>query len=156
MSPNTHRPRIFLGSASESAHILDVLVELLGYSVDCTSWQYADQLSLGVMENLEQLLPQHDFAAMLFSPEDDLTKRNVTKKAPRDNVIFELGFFMGGLGRRRTFIIKERGVELDIPTDLQNIQPAEYTLPANKNWRVALTPVAAKLKRTMSEVGART
>ena len=55
MSSNIHRPRIFLGSASESAYILDVLVELLGYSVDCTSWQYADQLSLGIMENLEQL-----------------------------------------------------------------------------------------------------
>jgi predicted nucleotide-binding protein len=48
------------------------------------------------------------------------------KEAPRDNVIWEHGFFTGGLGRDRTFIVKPRGVDLKVPSDWAGITSLDY------------------------------
>src|SRR5262249_46203633 len=52
---------------------------------------------------------------------DDFTKsRGVETKSPRDNLIFELGLFMGALGRRRAFPIVAPGknTAVKLPSDL--------------------------------------
>ena len=46
-----------------------------------------------------------DFAAFIISPDDTVISRDAENLAPRDNVIFELGLFMGVLNRQRVFLI---------------------------------------------------
>ena len=59
-----------------------------------------------------------------------IESRKKKQAAPRDNVIFELGLFMGALGRERTFIVKPRHVDIKIPSDLLGVTFIEYsTLP---------------------------
>ena len=55
------------------------------------------------IESLEQVLRTVDFAALVLSPDDTVVSRGTTTDAPRDNIIFELGLFMGVLGHFRTF-----------------------------------------------------
>ena len=78
------------------------------------------------VESLEQQLQHSDFAAIVLSPDDTVISRSTESDAPRDNLIFELGLFMGALGRTRTFLVCPRGVEVKIPTDLMGITPIEY------------------------------
>jgi predicted nucleotide-binding protein len=43
----------------------------------------------------------------------------------RDNVIFELGFFIEKLGKKRCFIVMPDDIDFQIPTDLVGITPAK-------------------------------
>src|SRR5205814_2018115 len=52
---------------------------------------------------------------------------------PRDNVLFELGLFMGRLGRARTFLVHQSGVNIKIPTDLSGVTAAVYEWPREDN-----------------------
>lgn len=74
-----------------------------------------------------------DSAICLFTADDFGKAKSQVSDAPRarQNVIFETGFFMGKLGRKRTIILVEDKVE--IPSDLSGVV---YT---NKNnWELEL------------------
>lgn len=47
------------------------------------------------------------------------------KPSIRDNVLFEFGFFMGALGRKRVFGISPRS-ELKLPSDLRGLTFLDY------------------------------
>jgi predicted nucleotide-binding protein len=55
------------------------------------------------LESLEEVLEQADFAAVVLTADDQTEVRKQSVKLPRDNVNFELGLFIGGLGRERCF-----------------------------------------------------
>jgi tetratricopeptide (TPR) repeat protein len=60
--------------------------------------------------------------------------RGRTKLAVRDNVIFELGLFIGKLGRERVFIIiPQNNEKLHIPSDLLGINPGKYETSRTDN-----------------------
>lgn len=62
------------------------------------------------IESLEEQLDESDFAIAIAQPDDQVTARGETQGTPRDNVIFELGLFVGRLGRMRSFLLEPRGV----------------------------------------------
>jgi Predicted nucleotide-binding protein containing TIR-like domain len=48
----------------------------------------------------------YDFGLFLLTPDDHVVVRGTKARAPRDNVWFELGLFLGTLRERRTFAIQ--------------------------------------------------
>lgn len=54
----------------------------------------------------------------ILAPDDMTFSKDETKPAPRDNVLFESGLFMGVLGRERVFLVYDQAVGLKIPSDL--------------------------------------
>ena len=48
------------------------------------------------------------------------------KPSPRDNVVFELGLFMGRLGRRRTILMKPKNTVIKLPSDLVGVTTIDY------------------------------
>src|SRR5262249_35867873 len=78
------------------------------------------------IETLMNSLPRFDFAILVFTPDDLVNSREIEVFGPRDNVIFELGLFMGRLGRSRTFILHQADARLKIPTDLSGVTTATY------------------------------
>ena len=59
-------------------------------------------------------------------PDDQTHVRDEDWPTPRDNVIFELGFFMGRLGRSRAILMEPRGDRLKLPSDLAGITTIRY------------------------------
>lgn len=76
----------------------------------------------------------------------------------RDNVVFELGLFIGRLGRERCFIVIPKGSEdeIHLPSDLLGITPALYEPNRqDKNLVAALGPAATKITRMIRSLAQR-
>ncbi len=79
------------------------------------------------------------FAVVLLSP-DDLAypatgKSKEAKPRARQNVVLELGYFIGKLGRGRVFPLK-RGTDLELPSDIHGVIYTPYD--SAKQWRFEL------------------
>jgi len=98
-------------------------VELQLQGVALTTIWKDDVFGLGssTLDSLMRALDEYDFAIIILSPDDMIESRNKNYASPRDNVLFELGLFMGRLGPSRTFIVHEKGVDLKLPSDLAGI-----------------------------------
>jgi predicted nucleotide-binding protein len=125
--PN-EKPLIFLGSSREALPVATSLRDLVQRpEIDVRVWtDGVFGASRFPMEDLEAHLDAADFAALVAAPDDLVISRGESSEAPRDNVIFELGLFMGALTRKRTFMLVPRGVDLKIPTDLLGLTPLLY------------------------------
>ncbi|MPN24728.1 hypothetical protein SDC9_172130 [bioreactor metagenome] len=77
---------------------------------------------LSVIEKFENEAKNAGFCISIFSPDDvgrvD-NKEDKLQKRARQNVIFELGYFTGLLGRDRTCVLYKDGVE--IPSDYNGV-----------------------------------
>jgi predicted nucleotide-binding protein len=81
-------------------------------------------------------------AAIILLTKDDIGKsieENTPEGRARQNVIFEMGYFFGKLGRHGTIILKEEGVE--IPSDIAGL--VHIQLDNSNEWK---DKVAKELK----------
>ncbi len=93
--------------------------------------------------------------ALILSPDDAVTSRDATTAAPRDNITFELGLFMGALGHSRTFLIYPRGIDMKIPTDLTGITPLTYTQGAGDELPAAIASACNAMRTIIRSSGPR-
>lgn len=61
------------------------------------------------LEGLLESIERYDFGLFIFTPDDRITSRGVSENTARDNVILELGMFLGQLGRDRAFAVITEG-----------------------------------------------
>jgi CRP/FNR family cyclic AMP-dependent transcriptional regulator len=79
------------------------------------------------LEDLEREIDQADFAVAIAHPDDHTKSRGQKWPAPRDNVIFELGLFMGRLGRQRAILMEPRDEGIKLPSDLAGVHTIMYS-----------------------------
>lgn len=88
------------------------------------------------------------FAVVLLTPDDVGASRNTPdelKLRARQNVIFELGYFVGKIGRNRVCALYKEGVEL--PSDIHGV--LYVPMDSSGGWRLML---AKELKQAGFEV----
>jgi hypothetical protein len=94
-----NRSHVFSGSSAEGLKVAEALQVALDYTCETQVWcQGVFGLGGGVLEDLEVATSRADFAILVLTPDDTVTSRDATSPSPRDNVIFELGLFIGALG----------------------------------------------------------
>lgn len=111
------KPRIFIASSTESLKTAEALNVNLDRSAETVIWSESKLLQ-NYVDRLLELTRSVDYAAFIFTPDDLIIMRGNEKGAIRDNVLFELGLFMGTLGKERCFIIHPRNSNHHIPSDL--------------------------------------
>ncbi len=121
-------PRIFIGSSSESLDVARTLSSLLSKAGFLPMLWNRGVFEAGetYIESLERATRESAFALLVVTPDDMIESRGQTQQAVRDNVLFELGFFMGALGRRRTLIVAQSDAVLRIPSDLSGISMISF------------------------------
>jgi len=150
------RPSVFVGSSTEGLKIAKALQVLLEHPCEVTIWsQGVFGLSQGTLESLVLALDEYDFAILVLTADDLITSRESSTAAPRDNVLFELGLFMGGLGRNRTFIIYDRTADLKLPSDLAGVSAATFEPHASGNLQSALGAAATRVEEQIARLGVR-
>lgn len=148
------KPRVFIASSVEGLNVAKSLQVNLEHTMEVTIWsQGVFDLSAYTLESLNSALEQNDFGIFVFSADDKLVTRDSEKTTVRDNVIFEIGLFVGRLGRHSNFIVKPRSLDLHIPSDLFGLTLADYDdLRGDKNLDAALGASCTKIERQILEL----
>ena len=136
-------PSIFIGSSSEGLSVARMLqAQLQEFTAEVwdqglfTPGNYP-------METLSKELRSRDFAILVCTPDDLILKRSNEVTVARDNVIFELGLFMGVLGRERTFIVVPSRAKIELPSDLCAITQVRYD---NERFQTGLSGQIAAIQ----------
>lgn len=149
------KPALFVGSSSEGIEFARAVRSLLAQDAEVTLWNEGF-FGLGntFIESLVNSLPRFDYAAVVLTPDDMVASRESTILGPRDNAIFELGLFMGRLGRERTFVVRARGDGVKIPSDLSGLTTAMYDWPrADHNHKAAVGPACDSIREMIRTLG---
>lgn len=150
------RSSVFIGSSAEGLKVAKALQVLLDHSCEVTIWsQGVFGLGQGSLESLVNALDQYDFAILVLTADDLVTSRESSSAAPRDNVLFELGLFIGGLGRARTYIVYDRTEKLKLPSDLAGVAAATFEPHASGNAVAALGAAATQIEDQIARLGVR-
>jgi Predicted nucleotide-binding protein containing TIR-like domain len=148
------RPTVFVGSSSEGLSVAEAVQVALDQECEVTLWtQGIFCLGLSNLENLSRVLGDYDFAVLVLTPDDVVFSRGQQNSAARDNVIFELGLFMGAIGRDRAFVLHERNIDLRIPSDLAGISTASYMQHTSGNIQSAIGSPCTQMKQAIRRLG---
>lgn len=150
------KPKVFIGSSREAIEVADAVHENLQYDAEVTVWNQGvfepSQLSV---DSLLKKLEYMDFGVFVFAPDDTVLIRGNKHVATRDNVVLELGFYIGKLGRDRSFILLPRQNEGHrIPTDLVGVAPTNYESDrSDDNYVSATGPACRAILRQIKAIG---
>jgi hypothetical protein len=108
------RKDIFLGYSSEAEGTAKNIARLLsGYDATVLDWQNFGPGT--ILEQIEAAASRCSAGIFLFTKSDKLEGQE-DKAAPRDNVVFEAGYFAHAKGHQRVLIVREAGAKM--PADL--------------------------------------
>lgn len=121
---------VFIGSSKEGLGIATAIQLELQHEAISTIWhEGVFGLSEGTLESLVKKLKDFEFAILVLTPDDIAQVRGQSVQIPRDNVLFELGLFMGYLGRERVYAVYCRDTQTKIPSDLAGVTLATFERP---------------------------
>jgi CRP/FNR family cyclic AMP-dependent transcriptional regulator len=144
-------PKLFIISSSEAHDIAHALRAGLEQHVFSTVWDQGVFWAGGYpLEALEQQVAESDFAVAIAEPDDIVESRGARAPTLRDNVLFELGLFMGKLSRHRSILVHPKIKDLKLPSDLQGLTLVSYpdgTAPLAERLKSACEQVRAVVDR---------
>lgn len=149
------RPVLFIGSSKESLPIAEAIKSNLE-DKDLIVKLWTDGVfgaSQFILTELERQVQESDFAVLVLGADDEIVSRNEKSDAPRDNVIFELGLFMGALSHERTFMVIPRDCDIKIPTDLLGLIPLKYESNNSNDFSALLVPICDQLQHIINKAG---
>ena len=141
---------MFIGCSSESLQVARYLQAELDNDVESDVWdQGVFGLSGGTLEDLAEGARRFQFAALVLAPDDVVIKHAKEGNAPRDNVLFEAGFFMGLLGTRNTFLVWCQDDALELPSDLGGVTFAAYKRREPRS-QAMIGPAATRIREAVA------
>lgn len=142
--------RVFIGSSTEGLGVAQAVRSLLASDAKVTMWNEGFfRQGIGFLETLVSSLNKFDFAIIIATADDLTLVRGDFRFSPRDNILFELGLFMGHLGRHRTFLIHPRGEDVNLPSDFLGVTTS-YESPSSSG---ATDDSYSSLRQNMSALG---
>lgn len=164
------KPHIFIGSSSEALAIAESVRDGIERDSNEVHLWSKDVFKAGetTIETLEREIARSDFAVLVLSHDDVVNSRGTHQSAPRDNVVFELGLFMGALRRKRVIVLKPspkpasgwwarltgaQSAKVKIPSDLLGLTTLEYHPDPGERQSRSLTACCARLLAAIDESG---
>lgn len=105
------------------------------------------------LQDLEDQIDNSDFAVAIAHADDLVESRGRDWPSPRDNVIFELGLFMGRLGRARAILMEPREEKVKLPSDLAGITTITYRYEKGSDTAALMAPACNKLRDHINALG---
>jgi len=148
------KPSVFVGSSTEGLEAARAIKVQLDDDADLELWnEGVFALGQGTLESMTQALNRFDFAILVLTADDLITVRGIEQGSARDNVLIEVGLFIGRLGRERTFLVHRKDENLKIPSELAGITFATFSEPSDGNFIKAVGAACARIRNAMRAQG---
>jgi hypothetical protein len=124
------KKRIFIGSSSEELKLAQSAKTILERDFEVTLWNDSVwdtsvfKINNNFLNDLLRASLQFDFGLLIGSTDDLVEYRGDIVLQPRDNVLFELGLFIGRLGLSKCAFVIDK--ELKVLSDISGISLARY------------------------------
>ncbi|MDZ4701449.1 MAG: STING domain-containing protein [Rhodothermales bacterium] len=145
------KPNLFIGSSTEGLPVARAIGRLVEDRLDVKVWEDAFFPGDHPLDGLRREVLRSDFALMVATPDDVIELRQQVGYSARTNILFELGLFMGALGRSKSLMLvitDNRGGErreVLLPSDLNSITQLRATLERGLEYDESLSRVATQL-----------
>lgn len=145
----SNKPRLFIGSASESLNIARALESELIDVARTERWDKAFRPGYYTLDELSRKASEVDFAVFILGQEDKTDSKGKIVQSPRDNVVYEAGLFAGKLGIARVFLLVDaRGTK--IPTDWEGLGYVTFD-PSTDAIRDVVHQAAVKIGKEITD-----
>ena len=105
------------------------------------------------MQSLIDEVTDSDFAIAIAHGDDTSSIRGKEWPVPRDNVIFELGLFMGHLGKDRAILMEPRDDGVKLPSDMTGITTIPYRYQVGRDGVAMMAPACNVLREHILRLG---
>ena len=105
------------------------------------------------MQSLIDEVTDSDFAIAIAHGDDTSSIRGKEWPVPRDNVIFELGLFMGHLGKDRAILMEPRDDGVKLPSDMTGITTIPYRYQVGRDCVAMMAPACNLLREHILRLG---
>lgn len=137
---------IFLGYSSKAIDVATAVYKFLTEHLKLRVFDWRDfRIGDTIWESIERGERLTTCGLFLFMADDKLVASEKHEFAPRDNVVYEAGYFAGAKGLRKSLVIREEGAK--VPTDLDGI--LYIALPDRTHLSPAETPLREHLERML-------
>jgi predicted nucleotide-binding protein len=150
-------PKLFIISSTEALEVAKTIRASLEHDVFSTVWNEGVFFAGGYsLEALEKAVSESDFALAIAQPDDIVETRGSRQPTLRDNVLFELGLFMGKLGRHRALLIHPKVDGLKLPSDLHGLTLLRYEPGDPAELPARLKSACDDIRAIVKNLGVRT
>jgi CRP/FNR family cyclic AMP-dependent transcriptional regulator len=156
VSAKREKIRVFVISSAEAVGVVHLLQSMFAHDKFLTvPWnQGVFKVANYTLDDIECELDQCDFAVAIAHGDDVTNARGTAWPAPRDNVVFELGLFMGRLGRKRAILMEPRGEGVKLPSDMAGVTTIPYVFDEKSDTEAKFGPAASALRQHIMSLGA--
>ncbi len=131
---SSKKAKVFIGSSTEGKKVAKALKLELGDVATSTIWsEGVFGIGKNYLESLTDALSNYEFAILVLTPDDEAQVRAAEVRLPRDNVLFELGLFMGQYGKKRVFVVQEETTKL--LSDFEGIVTAKFSMGGRRDHK---------------------
>lgn len=149
----SEKPTVFIASSSEAISVAEAVHIKLEQEMRVKLWENAFDLSSITITTLINKTKEADYAVFVFHPDDKSLIREKEYSSVRDNVVLELGMFIGSLGLEKCFILVPKSAETTfrLPTDLSGVTATFYD-DQEPDLTDAVTGSCAKIKQSVKRL----
>jgi predicted nucleotide-binding protein len=153
--PTHDRIRIFIICSVEALPVARLIHNGLQHDpFDVIIWsEGVFKVTNYTLETLEDQVDQADFAIAIAHGDDVAEIRDKQWPVPRDNVIFELGLFMGRLGRARAILMEPREERVKLPSDMAGVTTIGYRYAPGRDEASHIAPAVNELRTHVTALG---
>ena len=146
--------RVFIISSGEAVAVARIIQDALSRDFLVVPWTAGVfKVTSYALQSLEDELEKCDFAIAIAHADDLTESRGKDWPSPRDNVIFELGLFMGRLNRQRAILMEPRDEKVKLPSDLAGITTIPYRFIPGDDAAAHMGPACNSLRDHINKLG---
>lgn len=139
------RSKLFIGSSKEELSLARLAKSLLDKDFDVTIWDEKIwdasifKLNQNFLSDLLKATLLYDFGILIGTSDDEVVFRDNVRLQPRDNILFELGLFMGRMGTSKCAFLVENDIKL--LSDFQGITLAKFDAGDTHSFKYAVSQI---------------